>query len=166
MTHDEYLKEAPKTLDPTLTPREQLVSCLLGVAGELVELIRRAEQSAAIPDTLAADALIGECGDVLWYLACLETLPNGIQPREYEHLDAWDYEQVTGGHFNACEEIKRYAFHGRGKETVLALCGTARQYVGEVLRHLKVSLDECRARNIAKLRERYPQGFVSGGGVR
>lgn len=164
MQHEEYLKEAPRTLDPTLTPREQLVSCLLGVAGEFVELVRLAEQSAAIPDTLAADALIGECGDVLWYLACLETLPNGIEPSEYEHLTVFDY--MTDEAYNPCEEVKRFAFHDRGKEAVLEMCGAALDYVRLVLQQLKVSLEECRARNIAKLRERYPQGFVSGGGVR
>ena len=66
------------------------------------------------------------------------------------------------------ELIKKERFHG-----VLANTHTLRKELGDVLFYLSwvanlygVSLSSVAQTNIQKLRERYPNGFVSGGGIR
>lgn len=98
MTVNEYQKLAMTTLNPELNKKDVLINGVMGLCGEAGEAIDIVKKHLAQGHELDREALIGELGDVAWYLA----------------------------------------------ETATAL---------------GVSLEEVLARNIEKLKRRYPEGF-------
>lgn len=102
---EEYQEMTAATAGEFTDPREERCNWSMGLAGETGELVDLVKKHVFHGKFPAADDLIGELGDVLWYLARLA------------------------------------ASYG-------------------------VSLETVAERNIAKLRERYPQGFQKGGGHR
>jgi NTP pyrophosphatase (non-canonical NTP hydrolase) len=64
--------------------------------------------------------------------------------------------------------IKKAEFHGRAldREALIKELGDVRWYLEIAAHCLGVTMGEVEERNVAKLKERYPNGFVSGGGIR
>ena len=64
--------------------------------------------------------------------------------------------------------VKKHAWHGKelSDETLANELGDVLWYVADIARARGLRLSEIAAQNIAKLRRRYPDGFVVGGGVR
>jgi len=76
---------------------------------------------------------------------------------------------IAGEAGEYCELIKKHTFHGRKPidlDAATKELGDVLYYVAMAARNLHISLDEVAEANVAKLRGRYPGGFVSGGGIR
>jgi NTP pyrophosphatase (non-canonical NTP hydrolase) len=75
---------------------------------------------------------------------------------------------ITGEAGEVADLLKKQLFHGKA-ENADALCeelGDVLWYVANLARLHGLSLSEVAAFNLRKLRKRYPDGFVLGGGVR
>ena len=66
------------------------------------------------------------------------------------------------------ELIKKARFHGKPYDTeaIKKELGDVLWYVNQMAHAHGLSLEEIAQANVAKLRARYPNGFVKGGGVR
>jgi NTP pyrophosphatase (non-canonical NTP hydrolase) len=66
------------------------------------------------------------------------------------------------------ELIKKWRYHGKDLDLDKAAkeLGDVLWYVAVAARSIGLDLSDVAERNIAKLRERYPEGFVEGGGIR
>ena len=69
MTINEYQELALRTLNPALAGRDVLINGVMGLCGEAGEAIDLVKKHLAQGHPLDRDALIGELGDVAWYLA-------------------------------------------------------------------------------------------------
>lgn len=69
MTVNEYQALAMKTLNPALQKKDVLINGVMGLCGEAGEAIDIVKKHLAQGHELDREALIGELGDVLWYLA-------------------------------------------------------------------------------------------------
>lgn len=66
------------------------------------------------------------------------------------------------------DEIKKHVFHKKPLNVTNCLkeLGDVLWYVAQCARTLNVSLEQIAKENIEKLKARYPEGFIEGGGVR
>lgn len=66
------------------------------------------------------------------------------------------------------DEIKKVVFHGKelNRDYLIKEMGDVRWYLEYLSIAFGISMQEVEERNVAKLRERYPAGFVTGGGNR
>ena len=69
MTINEYQRLAMTTLNPALSERDVLINGVMGLCGEAGEAIDIVKKHLAQGHELDREALIGELGDVAWYLA-------------------------------------------------------------------------------------------------
>ena len=69
MTINEYQKLALRTINPELSPKEQLLNGLMGLCGESGEAIDIMKKHLAQKHDLDKEHLANELGDVAWYLA-------------------------------------------------------------------------------------------------
>ena len=69
MTINEYQRLAMTTLNPALTGKDVLINGVIGLCGEAGEAIDLVKKHLAQGHALDREALIGELGDVAWYLA-------------------------------------------------------------------------------------------------
>ena len=69
MTINEYQRLAMTTLNPALSGRDVLINGVMGLCGEAGEAIDLVKKHLAQGHELDREALIGELGDVAWYLA-------------------------------------------------------------------------------------------------
>ena len=100
MTINEYQKLAMTTLNPALNKKDVLINGVMGLCGEAGEAIDLVKKHLAQGHPLDREKLIGELGDIAWYLAETATV-------------------------------------------------------------LEVDLESVLARNIEKLKKRYPEGFAT-----
>ena len=69
MTINEYQRLAMTTLNPALTGKDVLINGVMGLCGEAGEAIDLVNKHLAQGHELDRDALVGDLGDVAWYLA-------------------------------------------------------------------------------------------------
>lgn len=69
MTINEYQQLAMRTLNPKLSQKDVLINGVMGLCGEAGEAIDIVKKHLAQGHALDREALIGELGDVAWYLA-------------------------------------------------------------------------------------------------
>lgn len=69
MTINEYQKLAMATLNPNLSEKEVLINGVMGLCGESGEAIDIVKKHLAQGHALDREHLIGELGDIAWYLA-------------------------------------------------------------------------------------------------
>ena len=69
MTINEYQRLAMTTLNPALAGKDVLINGVMGLCGEAGEAIDIVKKHLAQGHALDREALIGELGDVAWYLA-------------------------------------------------------------------------------------------------
>lgn len=69
MNIDEYQKLAMRTLNPAFNMKDVLINGVMGLCGESGEAIDIVKKHLAQGHALDREALIGELGDVAWYLA-------------------------------------------------------------------------------------------------
>lgn len=148
----------------------------LGLAGEAAELtsasskwldaVRELGRQNAETDKLRDHAIL-EAGDVLWYIAALASCRSTmLGAYDVEDAPVTTIQHATGV---ACDRIKKEIWHGKPPTTfvyqldICRLIGTLRSYCQHFF---GLSLEEVGDRNVAKLKKRYPDGFVEGGGLR
>ena len=69
MEANEYQRLAMKTLNPSLSEKDILVNSVMGLCGESGEAIDIVKKHLHQGHALNKEELIGELGDVAWYLA-------------------------------------------------------------------------------------------------
>lgn len=69
MTINEYQELAMRTLNPALGKKDMLVNGAMGLCGESGEVIDLVKKHLFHGHELDREQLIGELGDVAWYLA-------------------------------------------------------------------------------------------------
>ncbi|MBQ9057676.1 MAG: nucleoside triphosphate pyrophosphohydrolase family protein [Atopobiaceae bacterium] len=69
MEANHYQKLALKTLNPALSQQDVLINGVMGLCGEAGEAIDLVKKHLAQGHELDREALIGELGDIAWYLA-------------------------------------------------------------------------------------------------
>ena len=69
MTINEYQALAMTTLNPKLSKKDVLINGVMGLCGEAGEAIDIVKKHLAQGHDLDREKLIGELGDVAWYLA-------------------------------------------------------------------------------------------------
>ncbi len=69
MTINEYQRLAMTTLNPALDQRDILINGVMGLCGEAGEAIDIVKKHLAQGHSLDREHLIGELGDIAWYLA-------------------------------------------------------------------------------------------------
>ena len=69
MTINEYQRLAMTTLNPNLDKKDVLINGVMGLCGESGEAIDIVKKHLAQGHELDREKLIGELGDIAWYLA-------------------------------------------------------------------------------------------------
>lgn len=69
MTGNEYQRLAMTTLNPALSKHDVLINGVMGLCGEAGEAIDLVKKHLAQGHPLDREALLGELGDIAWYLA-------------------------------------------------------------------------------------------------
>ena len=92
MTINEYQQLAMTTLNPALDKRDVLINGVMGLCGEAGEAIDIVKKHLAQGHKLDRDKLIGELGDIAWYLAeaamALDVDLESVLTRNIEKLKA------------------------------------------------------------------------------
>ena len=90
MTINEYQKLAMTTLNPALEKKDVLINGVMGLCGESGEVIDIVKKHLAQGHELDRDRIIGELGDIAWYLAevayILDTPLEEVLKRNIEKL--------------------------------------------------------------------------------
>ena len=74
MTINEYQKLAMTTLNPALSEKDVLINGVMGLCGEAGEAIDIVKKHLAQGHELDREKLVGELGDIAWYLAEVATV--------------------------------------------------------------------------------------------
>ena len=147
LTRSQYLPLAKRTLDPGMTRRELLSMLTMGCVGEWGEFQR----------LTSWENCGDELGDLMWYTSLLQDEAEEGQVRGYG---------FARGPSDWIEMAKKEIYHGTNKGFVRLMASYLLDKVKEHADLLGLDIDEIRYRNIRKLIDRYPDGFVSGGGRR
>ena len=90
MTINEYQKLAMTTLNPALDKKDVLINGVMGLCGESGEVIDIVKKHLAQGHELDRGRIIGELGDIAWYLAevayILDTPLEEVLKRNIEKL--------------------------------------------------------------------------------
>jgi len=92
-------------------------------------------------------------------------------PREYSSVEImiiWNAMGMSGEAGEVCDDIKKAIFHDTGLDIprIIKELGDVLWYVAAICTELNIPLEVVMERNISKLEERYPDGFIQGGGKR
>ena len=102
MKVNEYQALAMTTLNPELNKRDALINSVMGLCGESGEAIDIVKKWMAQGHELDQDRLIGELGDIAWYLAeaaaaldvpLEEVLQRNIEKLKKRYPDGFDTER-------------------------------------------------------------------------
>ena len=102
MKVNEYQALAMTTLNPELNKRDVLINSVMGLCGESGEAIDIVKKWMAQGHELDRDRLIGELGDIAWYLAeaaaaldipLEEVLQRNIEKLKKRYPDGFDTER-------------------------------------------------------------------------
>lgn len=180
MTIQEYQGLAMRTSPEGHDRRMNGCLGLIGESGEIVDAIKKWRFQSGENAEFPADALIKECGDVLWYCAELATgLGLELAPlyERYQEDFSIDFHalneaapvellayRIAAIATKPCEWLYDMLEPGTPKEWMEAnakvnLVGIMVQ-VRELLElHCGSTLEDAMEKNIEKLRRRYPDGF-------
>lgn len=162
MEFSEYMDGAAQTMPEELGSRDLLADAALGMCGEAGEILE-------VLEGLEPAELDDELGDGWWYVAAAYHALE-IRPAEVtEATDAPEVERLdlfrAACRVAECAKKVRY-HHDPLEEHRDAILAGLRIYA-TVLSSLSDTADaEIWRANIAKLADRYPEGFVPGGGER
>lgn len=157
----EYVKAVERTLPAQL----QGLALLAGIAGELGEVIDELKKIVGhnkVPDKAK---LLEELGDLLWYVvACCRGPMSTIKEwpgvvKADEGGDYISYYEALAAALFASLRVPSPLYAGHAER------GTADAYyvyvtVLKLVKFLGSTLEEVAQANVAKLEQRYPQGFV------
>lgn len=157
MKPEAYVRECLRTYNTAQDER----TLTLGVFGEAGELVDKIKKHTFHGIHFTADEILEEVGDCLFYVAL----------RNHLTLDALkaDFTRWPTKPRRKPQDLVTYAFHlmrafeiqDNGLQTNVLLC-----VLDDIARHFGSSLRQVAYSNVHKLRKRYPNGFVHGGGIR
>lgn len=175
MNLNEYQRLAARTLNSDLPHEMQMLVCGLGLTGEALELFEVYLNSDPFDDD-TADDVAKEGGDVAWYAAALCTLAglrlaDSLYLGYAAHVEV-DIEAIPDSGFvdfvaidagKVGEMLKKAYGHGHplDRDALLEQVGCVMWDLENLCKRLGVPLETALERNIAKLRQRYPEGFSS-----
>ena len=106
MTFGEYQDKAMRTINPTLSDDQLIITAALGIAGEGGEIADIIKKWQFQGHDLDRAKLIEETGDLLWYLALLMTgLHSGLHVAAWDNITKLDKRYPDG--FDAQRSINR-----------------------------------------------------------
>jgi len=153
MDWQEYVKKATRTA-PEQGPDAQLKQAIFGMVGELGEV-----REAAI------DEMADECGDCAWYLALAYDATGVALDLPGDPYEARPDVRRYGGAIGCglCEAAESYFY--QGDETALPEIGELLvEYAWWLEDVCPVSMEDVRADNIRKLRDRHGESFTPAEG--
>jgi len=149
MNTEQYKKEIQRTWQTDgLTDREQICNATLGLVGEANEFCIRRDSD--------------ELGDVYFYAYTLRRLLGG--PFPLKDIPCFPYLWAGAG--DVAEAVKKHLFHGTNSDAARAALEVMILSMNKESHEAEETPEEIMADNIEKLRRRYPEGFVMGGGKR
>ena len=104
MTINEYQRLAMTTLNPNLDKKDVLINGVMGLCGEAGEAIDIVKKHLAQGHELDRERLIGELGDIAWYLAetatvldvdLEEVLTRNIEKLKRRYPEGFDQQKST-----------------------------------------------------------------------
>jgi NTP pyrophosphatase (non-canonical NTP hydrolase) len=102
MTINEYQRLAMTTLNPNLDKKDVLINGVMGLCGEAGEAIDIVKKHLAQGHELDREKLIGELGDIAWYLAetatvldvdLEEVLTRNIEKLKHRYPEGFDQQR-------------------------------------------------------------------------
>ena len=154
MTPAEYTIAAERTINHDLAPDEQLKAQLMGIVVETGEILGEFKKHMYQGKPLNRQAVLDECGDVLWSLANLRR----IRGEEFDPAGAIArYPSILTPSIGATQDkllrLMRFAMMiGAGSMIFDASLAALILENGGTVEGVMI-------RNVAKLRARYPAGF-------
>lgn len=166
MEWSEYQALAMRTANDDLPKAERLENAALGLVGESGEIAYLIKKHVHHGHILNRDTVIEECGDLLWYVgqACSVYPNREIKIRMVVESDTLAQAALELNHWTSCaaHTICLYLQIGTPQPEILfSYLGYALGALAYFLRLLNSSIAEAQEINIAKLRQRYPDGFSS-----
>jgi len=170
MELNDYQEQALTTV-ATAGTNETLKMASVGLLGELIEVSERV--TAVVQEKKEVEGIIKEIGDVYWYLSIIAThcgitfdviVEDHSERLSGRHAVSIMYEMHTAFK-NAkivTEALKKYLWHGHAfpyRKTLIAPMRAISNALEIIATYYDSSLNEVLERNIAKLKERYPNGF-------
>ena len=157
MNREQYMIEIQRTWSTDWTQAEQFANAALGLTGELneyrkaIDTIKRGE----------------ELGDALYYCATPNRLTNRCDfPYPFE-VSEYSDAAIVDVSIEVGELIKKMAFHRVDVEaSIVSRLVFIERCIETDANQYHDGIESVRTQNIAKLRARYPDGFVPGGCVR
>lgn len=162
MNANTFQQQTRKTWNSAEDYERRLLNATLGMVGELGEVDKARDED----DT---ESFFKELGDSLYYGARaadeLHILFEDIFNMDVGSVGGWS---MLEGACETAELVKKRTFHGKDvsdKELGIAIAKYV-QGADFLIRYEGGDTGEVMANTIAKLRERYPDGFKQGGGIR
>lgn len=149
MDFDEYQRLALRTTNDSIPEQYRWANIGMGIAGECAEL-----------EECTVSRIIEEAGDVLWYVSDGASLA-GIQMSEVVAVADYYYGTLTVSGGNACDYLKKVAFHGHELNSKQLMLCLSRVLYGVllVLGVHGIDVSTVLEYNVEKLRNRYPEKF-------
>lgn len=161
MNFAEYTKEALRTKAPNHV-RDWTMMGLFGEAGEIVDLIKKiVAHGHPITDELRAK-MRKEIGDTLWYVAIGYEEDNDKGHRAVYFIEQTSLQPMGDLAFSDAALKLRGDVHNVeewGFSEAAKLYQRVLDDLAVVARLFNTTLEQCAIENVAKLRERYPDGF-------
>jgi NTP pyrophosphatase (non-canonical NTP hydrolase) len=148
MKWQQFVSESSRTWDEQSdkATREHAMLGMMGELGEIIELHKKSKYNG-IP--FSTNKLAEEIGDWLWYYA--RHPEHGSLNRVMQVYETRNFAQIA-------QIAMAYLCDDQLQEAAIGVLSIAALY--------DITLEECLVANVAKLKARYPEGFVPGGGVR
>lgn len=153
MTPAEYTIAAERTINHDLTPREQMRAQMMGIVVETAEILGEYKRHLYQGKPLDVNAVLDECGDVLWSVANLRRMRGekfdpigaiGIFPSSIAPSSGVGFERLHTLMASALNPNDLTHFEARLAALIIENGGT---------------VEGVMIRNVAKLKARYPAGF-------
>lgn len=165
---NEYQQHALRTLSPGYTPEEDIMHAVMGMCGEIGELL---EHSIAMWEA-KGDPRVGEIGDCLWYCAVLaDKLGYSFQTvvnRAVHHMSlSTEFPSQTADvraaiHAARLMEMVKKAYFYKKVPDPIALANHLNNYVMElhnICAFIGIKILTAAEINVNKLATRYPEKF-------
>ena len=171
-----YQKEALKTANPLETAGHGVGNCLMGLMGEAGEIADVYKKIFYHKKNILLDAIVGEVGDLMWYIAVLCHYLDLSLPEIYtlaiemnlEGADQlWHARNIYGevyflsANFSGWTDLEAnllYWSKGSVERSIAVIIAHLREILRREGRHIPEALDK----NIAKLRARHGESWSGG----
>jgi NTP pyrophosphatase (non-canonical NTP hydrolase) len=132
------------------TPEDRAEHAVLGMMGELGEIIELKKKALYNKKPYNHGQMVNEIGDFLWYYCLHPETPEWIFDNCFGIFVRRPFSTLTSAMYALCQE--EWVNVGAWINTFAKTEG--------------ITIEECFQANVDKLRKRYPDGYVDGGGIR